>query len=166
MKWNFCVLFYPKILKSMILWFVIFEFGLRTSAHEFFLPLRSWLIQVKNVRHSARRQICKLYSWRHKMCKTQPRSQGLSYLPLLVVGRKTLLPIMASERNNWRSRKIFVYNGGPVLASCKTPLTRKALSCLYFRKTKSEEHTVCDLFEYTSPSAKRRMRPCYVPSEL
>ena len=51
-----------------------------------------------------------------------------------------------------RSRKFFV-TGGPVLASCKTPLTRKALSCLYFRKTKSEEHIVSDLFGYTGPTA-------------
>ena len=35
MKWNFRLLFYSIILKSMILWFVIFEFGLRTSAYEF-----------------------------------------------------------------------------------------------------------------------------------
>ena len=40
-----------------------------------------------------------------------------------------------------------------MLASCKTPLTRKALSCLYFRKTKSEEHIVSDLFGYTGPTA-------------
>ena len=46
------------------------------------------------------------------------------------------------------------------LASCKTPLTRKALCCLYFRKTKSEEHPVGDLFGYTGPTAKRWMRPC------
>ena len=57
-----------------------------------------------------------------------------------------------------RSGKFFV-TGGPVLASCKTPLTRKALSCLYFRKTKSEEHIVSDLFGYAGPTAKRRMRP-------
>ena len=63
---------------------------------------------------------------------------------------------MASERNKRRSGKFFV-NGGPVLISCKTPLTRKALSCLYFRKTKSEEHIVCDLFGYTGPTAKRWM---------
>ena len=29
---------------------------------------------------------------------------------------------------------------------------RKALSCLYSRKTKSEEHIVCDLFGYTGPT--------------
>ena len=100
-------------------------------------------------------KISKLWSWRHEVCKTQPRFQGLSYRPLLVVGRKILLAIMAAERNNWRSGKFFV-TGGPVSASCKTPLTRKALYCLYFRKTKSEEHTVCDLLEYTGQTAKRR----------
>ena len=56
MKWNFHLLFYSVILKSMILWFVIFEFGLRKSAYKFFLELQSWPIQVKNVRHSARGQ--------------------------------------------------------------------------------------------------------------
>ena len=34
----------------MIICFVIFEFGLRTSAYQFFLQLRSWPIRVKNVR--------------------------------------------------------------------------------------------------------------------
>ena len=49
--------------------------------------------------------------------------------------------IIASEGNKRRSGKFFI-TGGPVLASCKTPLTRKAQarSCLYFRKTKSDEH--------------------------
>jgi len=47
MKWNFRLLFYSKILKSMILWFVIFEFGFRASANEFFLQLRRWPIWVK-----------------------------------------------------------------------------------------------------------------------
>ena len=54
----------------------------------------------------------------------------------------------------------FIVTGGPVLVSCKTPLTRKALSRLYFRKTKPEEHIVSNLFGYTSPTAKRRMHPC------
>ena len=31
----------------MILWFVIFEFGLRTSVYEFFLELQSWSYRVK-----------------------------------------------------------------------------------------------------------------------
>ena len=46
------------------------------------------------------------------------------------------------------------------MASCKIPLTWKVLSCLSFRKTKSEEHIVSDLFGYTGPTVKRRMRPC------
>ena len=47
LKWNFRLIFYSKILKSMILWFVIFEFGLRTSAYKFFSELQSWPIWVK-----------------------------------------------------------------------------------------------------------------------
>ena len=67
--------------------------------------------------------------------------------------------ICSLESNKRRSGKFFV-TGGPVLASCKTLHTRKALFCFYFRKTKSEEHIVSDLFGYSGPSAKRRMRPC------
>ena len=66
---------------------------------------------------------------------------------------------MASEGSKRRSGKFFVTRG-PVLANCKTPLTRKALCCLYFRKTKSEEHIVGDLFGYTGPTGKWRMRLC------
>ena len=44
MKRNFCPRFYSKILKSMILEFVISEFGLWTSANEHFFLLRSWPI--------------------------------------------------------------------------------------------------------------------------
>ena len=56
--WNeiFAHFFKSKILKPMILWFVIFEFGLRTGAYEFLLELQSWPIRVKNVRHSVRGQ--------------------------------------------------------------------------------------------------------------
>ena len=43
---NSCLLFYSKILKPMILWFVISEFG----TYVFFLSLWSWPIRVKNVR--------------------------------------------------------------------------------------------------------------------
>ena len=71
---------------------------------------------------------------------------------------------MAAERNKRRSAgKLFV-TGESVIESCKTPLAQKALVCLYFAKTKSEEHIVGDLFGYTGPTAERRMRPCYVPS--
>ena len=41
--------------------------------------------------------------------------------------------------------------------SCITPLTRKAMSCLYSQKTKLEEHIVSDLFGYSGPNVKRRM---------
>ena len=62
--------------------------------------------------------------------------------------------IIASEGNKRRSGKFFV-TGGPVLASCKTPLTQKALSVLYFRKTKSEERIDSNLFVYgTGRTAK------------
>ena len=66
---------------------------------------------------------------------------------------------IASEGNKRRSGNFFV-TGRPVLASCKTSLTRKPLFCLYFWKTKSEELIVSDLFGYTGPTAKRRMRAC------
>ena len=70
---------------------------------------------------------------------------------------------MAAKRNKRRSGKFF-FDGGSVLASCKTPLTLKALSNLYFRNMKSEEHIGCDLLGYTGSTAKRRMRPRHVPS--
>ena len=103
MKWNFRLLFYFKILKSMILWFVIFEFGPRTSAYEFF-PRASKLANSSQFTDQ------NMHGWRHKVCN------------------------IASERNKRRSVK-FVVSGGPVLASCKTPLTRKALSCLRSQKS-------------------------------
>ena len=62
---------------------------------------------------------------------------------------------MASEGNKRRSGKFFV-NGGLVLGSWKTPLTRKALPCLYFRKTKSEEHIVRDLVRIHRPCDRGR----------
>ena len=71
--------------------------------------------------------------------------------------------IIASEGNKRRSGKFFV-TGGPVLASCKTSLTWKALSCLYFRKTKSEEHIVSDLFGYTCPELQSDECVRVVPS--
>ena len=39
--------FHSRKLKSILHWFIIFEFGLRTSAYEFFLELQSWPIRVK-----------------------------------------------------------------------------------------------------------------------
>ena len=72
-----------------------------------------------------------------------------------------LLAIMTAERNKRKSGKFFVA-GGPVLASYKMP--RKALCNLYFGKMKAEEYIVSDFFGYTGPTAKRRMRPHYVPS--
>ena len=63
MKWNFRLLFYSKLLKSMILWFVIFKFGLWTSAHEFFLELESWPIRVKMCDIPRAVKICKLYGF-------------------------------------------------------------------------------------------------------
>ena len=71
----------------------------------------------------------------------------------------SLQAIITSEGNKRRSGN-FLVTGEPVLAGCKTPLTRKALSCLYFWKTKSEELIVSDLFRNTGPAVKRRMHPC------
>ena len=51
------------------------------------------------------------------------------------------------------SGKFFV-NGGHVLGSCKTPLTRKALSCLYFRMTKAEEHIIRALVRIHRPTCE------------
>ena len=56
MIWNFRLLFYSIILKSMILWFVIFEFGLQTSAYKFFLELQKLANSSQNVQHSVRGQ--------------------------------------------------------------------------------------------------------------
>ena len=72
---------------------------------------------------------------------------------------------MAAERNKRRSGKFFVAEG-PVLGSCKRPLTRKVLSNLCFRKMKAEEHIVSDLVGYTCPTVKRRMRSPYISPYL
>ena len=42
MKWNFCLLFYSRKLKSMLHWFIIFEFKLCSGARNNFLSLQSW----------------------------------------------------------------------------------------------------------------------------
>ena len=60
MKWNFSPLFYSRQLKSMLHWFIIFEFGLQTSAYEFFLELQSWPIWVKMCDIPRAVKICKL----------------------------------------------------------------------------------------------------------
>ena len=49
----------------------------------------------------------------------------------------------------------FFTTRSPVIGRCSTSLTRKALSCLYFRKTKSEVHFVSDLFDYTGSTADK-----------
>ena len=54
MKWNFSPMFYSRKLKSMLHWFIIFEFGLRTSAYEFFSRAPKLANSSQNVRHSAR----------------------------------------------------------------------------------------------------------------
>ena len=109
-----------------------------------FFLLRSWQIRVYNVRHSANGENMQISTVDVKKC-VKPSSHH------------------AAERYKRGSGKFFV-TGGPVLVSCKTPLTRKALPYLYFRKTKSEERNVSDLFGDTGPAAKRRMDPCYAPS--
>ena len=153
----------------MILWFGIFDFGLWTSAYDFFLQLRSWPIWVKICDIPRAVKICKLIQWRHNCVQN-------------------FLAIIASERNKRRSGMFFV-TGGPVLVSCKTPLTRKELSCLYFRKMKLEGHIVSEMICYNNlttlaskstkcsfkiltcinfvgihrPTAKRRKRPFMLP---
>ena len=117
MKWNLSPLFYSRKLRSMLHWFIIFEFKLWSGAQNNFSIPPKLANSSQNVRHSARGQ-----------------NMQISTVDVIRCG---LQPIIASEGNKWRSGKFFV-TGGPVLASCKTPLTRKALSCLYFRKTKSE----------------------------
>ena len=59
-KWNFSPLFYSRKLKSMLHWFIIFKFGLRTSTYEFFLELQSWPIGVKMCDILCAVKICKL----------------------------------------------------------------------------------------------------------
>ena len=97
---------------------------------------------------------CKLYSWRHKVCKTQPRFQGLSYLPLLVVGRKTLLAIMVSERNNWRSGKFFVYTGGPVFIELQNTTYTEGTILLIFPKDEVRRAHCLRLVRIHQPNCK------------
>ena len=100
-----------------------------------------------------------------KKCGTLHVVKICKIVQLASRGVYNLLAIMASKRNKSRSGK-FYFTGGPVLASRKTPLIqgRKALSCLYFRKAKSEQHIVSDVFRYTGPTAKQQMSLCEVPS--
>ena len=118
MKWNFSPLFYSRKLRSLLHWFIIFEFKLWSGAQNNFSIPPKLVNSSQNVRHSA-------------------RGQNMQISTVDVIRCVKPSTIIASEGNKWRSGKFFV-TGGPVLASCKTPLTRKALSCLYFRKTKSE----------------------------
>ena len=62
--------FYSKLLKAIVLWFVVFEFGLRTSAYKFLLQLQSWSIWVKICDISCAVKTCKLVQWLLKVCKT------------------------------------------------------------------------------------------------
>ena len=135
MKWNFCLLFLWS--SDSEFWSLFFEEMLTN----FFSCFDVGQFQSKMCHISRAVKICKL---------VQLTSQGV----------QNLLAIMTAERNKRRSGKLFV-TVRPVLASCKTPLTRKALSCMYFRKTKSEEPIVSDLFGYTGQTAKR---PWYVSS--
>ena len=139
MKWNFSPLFYSRKLRSMLHWFIIFEFKLWSGTQNNFSIPPKLANSSQNVWHCA-------------------RCQNMQISTVDVIRCVKPSTIIASEGNKRRSGKFFV-TGGPVLARCKTPLTRKALSCLYFRKTKSEEHIVGDLLGYTDPTAKRRMRP-------
>ena len=82
--------FYSKILKSMITWFVIFEFGLRKSAYEFSLQLRSWPIRVKmcDIQRDQSTQIstvdvirCAKLSHHHGIWEEQAKEWGVFSLP-------------------------------------------------------------------------------------
>ena len=129
---KFRLLFYSKILKSMILWFVICEFGLGTSAYEFFFfEFQSWPFRVKVCDIPRGVKICKLVRWRHKVCKN-------------------LQAIIASEGNKRRSGKFFV-TGRPVLASCNHLLG--GLCVAYIFERRSQKSTLLAI-------AKRRMRRC------
>ena len=99
---KFLPLFHSKILKSMIIWFVIL--------------IRVWASDKR----------VKFFSQASKLANSSD-----------IPGAVKLCKLVR------RSGKFFAIRG-PVLASCKTPPTRKALSCLYFRKTKSEEHIVSE----------------------
>ena len=103
---------------------MIFEFGLKTSADDFFAPASKWTNLSQYVRHSA-------------------RDQNMQISTVDVTRRENLQASMAVERDKRRSGKFFV-TGVSCLVCCKTPPTRKALSCLYFRKTKTKEHIVGD----------------------
>ena len=115
MKWNFSPLFYSRKLRSTLHWFIIFEFKLWSDAQNNFSIPPKLANSSQNVRHSARGQ-----------------NMQISTVDVIRI---------ASEGNKRRSGKFFVTRG-PVLASCKTPLTLKALCYLYFRKTKSEEQSL------------------------
>ena len=58
--WNEFFAYFSEKLKSMILWFGIFELILRRSAYEFFLLLRSCPIRVKMCHIPRAVKICKL----------------------------------------------------------------------------------------------------------
>ena len=74
-KWHLHLV-YSKILKSMILWLVIFRFGLETSAHEFFLQLQSWPIRVK-MWHSVRGQIMEISTFDIIKCVKRYSHHGI-----------------------------------------------------------------------------------------
>ena len=128
------MVFFPTFyLKYGILWSsdsLFSSLGFEQARTIFFLLLQSWPKSSKKCATVRERsKYANKYSRCHKVC------------------------IMASERNKRTSGTFFV-NGGPVLASCKTPLTWKELYCLYFRKTKSEDYIVANLFGYTVSTAK------------
>ena len=56
MKWNFSPLFYPRKLRSMLHWFIIFEFKLWSGAKNNFSIPPKLANSSQNVRHSARGQ--------------------------------------------------------------------------------------------------------------
>ena len=71
------IFFYSRKLKSMLHLFIVFEFGFRTGAYEFFVELQSWPIRVKMCDILRAVKICKLVGWRHKVCKAIKPSSHL-----------------------------------------------------------------------------------------
>ena len=119
MKCNFRLLLYSKILKCMILWFVIFEFGLRIRAHEFFSLASKLANSSQKLRHSARGQNMQIATVGVIRCVELSSHHG----------------IWEEQAKEWEA---FRYRWA-CFSELQTPLARKAPSCLYFRKTKLED---------------------------
>ena len=94
----------------------------------------------QNVRHSARGQNMQISPFDVIRC-VKPSSHH---------------SIWGEEATEW---EVFRYRRACFSELQNTTYTEGTV-LLIFRKTKSEEHIVSDLFGYTGPTAKRRMCPC------